>query len=785
MGKTITAPDEFVELFEQTQRHVERYFADKAFAPERGSVEISGQRYMLVRAASMSVEFYDMVRSIYGEEGEATSVAHSLLFDVAHAMGLADAHAFAERTGLTDQMTRLAAGPLIFANAGWAYVELSPESVPSLDHDYLMIYDHPYSFESDSWMKAKRSADRPVCVMNAGYSSGWCEYGLGRPLVAVEILCKARGDDSCRFIMSPPDRIQGHIQAYVQRHPELGDRIAHVETPGFFSKRVDRQLLQANAELERVARQRADDLSAINEQLRRDSRLHRSTEAALNVSKEFSQRLIEALPGGVVHVSADGTIQHANAEAARVLGVSFDPSTRRYVNEFAPTTIFEDGTPAPVSEYPVTKALLTGQPQPGVTLGVRKPDGAVSWAVFRAVPVRDPATQEVTGAIVTFLDITERKRFEEKVRHAQKLESLGVLAGGVAHDFNNLLVTILGNTSLARNTPGIDEKIIPLLDEVERGARRAAELTKQMLDYAGQGKFRLQAVDLPAAVREMAKLVKALIPKSVELHYHFQEGLPQVEADATQIRQVIMNLITNAAESIGERAGRVVISVDQTRLTDGDLEAYTGQSPAPGAYLSLDVADDGCGMDEATRARVFDPFFTTKFQGRGLGMATVLGIVRGHGGAIRIESREGFGTRVRVLFPVETAPPPMPTSAADRGMVLVVDDDPGVQKMVRRALMHRGFQILAASNGVEGISVFEEHRDAIRLILMDLTMPRMGGVEALREIRARGGKMPILLSTGYDVDVMGTQAQEFSGVLPKPYDVQDLWNAVERALAGA
>src|SRR3569833_119361 len=508
--------------------------------------------------------------------------------------------------------------------------------------------------------------------MTAGYSSGWCEYALGQPLVAVEILCRAKGDEACRFVMSPPGRLEGHVEAYAKRHPELAARLAKVETPGFFSKRVDRQLLQANAELGQLARQRADELTAVHEQLRRDGRLRRSTEAALNVSKEFSQRLIQALPGGVVHVSADGTLQHANAEASRVLGVSFDPSTRRYVNDFDAVTIFEDGSHAAASEYPVTKALVTGQPQPAMTLGVRKPDGVVSWAVFRAVPVRDPESQQVTGAIVTFLDITERKRFEEKVRQTQKLESLGVLVGGVAHDFNNLLVTILGNTSLARNTPGADERILPLLDEVERGARRAAELTKQMLDYAGQGKFRLQALELPSAVREMAKLVKALIPKGGELHYHFQEGVPPIEADATQVRQVIMNLLTNAAEAIGDRPGRVVISVDQTRVTESDLEAYTGQSPLPGPYLYLDVADDGCGMDEATRARVFDPFFTTKFQGRGLGMATVLGIVRAHAGAIRIDSREGFGTRVRVLFPVDTVPPRAAHSAERQGTILVV-----------------------------------------------------------------------------------------------------------------
>src|SRR3569623_620218 len=432
MGHTVSVPDEFVELFAQTQQPVARYFADKHFAPARGTVEISGQRYMLVRAASMSVEFYDMVRSIYGEEAEAAAVAHSLLFDVAHAMGLADAHAFAERTGLRDPMTRLAAGPMLFANAGWASVDLSPESVASLDGEYLLVYDPPYSFESDSWLKAGRSSDAPVCVMHAGYSSGWCEYGLGRPQVAVEIKCRARGDDACRFVMSPPGRIEGHVEAYAQRHPEVAARLAKVATPGFFSKRVDRQLLLANAAREQLARQRADELSAVHEQLRQDGRLRRSTEAAQNVSKEFSQRLLQALPGGVVHVSADGTIPHANSEASRVLGVSFAPSSRRYVIDFDAVTIFEDGSHAAASEYPVTKALVAGQPQPAMALGVRKPDGVVSWAVFRAVPVRDPESQQVTGAIVTFLDITERKRFEEKGRQTQLLESLGVLAGGVA-----------------------------------------------------------------------------------------------------------------------------------------------------------------------------------------------------------------------------------------------------------------------------------------------------------------------------------------------------------------
>jgi PAS domain S-box-containing protein len=752
MLKTVRVPEALAPLFERAQSYVERYFADQKSEPERARIEIAGQRYVLVRAGALSVEFYELVQRLYGRADEAQAVAHGLLFDLAHAMGLTDAGVFAERMDVRDPIARLSAGPIHFAYAGWAFVDISPESVPSPDQDCYLLYDHPYSFESDSWLAAGKSSEHPVCVMNSGYSSGWCEHAFGLPLVAAEIMCRAKGDAVCRFIMAPPERIEQRIRNYVERHPELSSRIVGYRVESFLSKRTDAQLLRSNLDLERREL----------------------------LTRELNARLIEALPGGVVEVGRDGSILNANAEAMRILGLSFEALTRRVVADFESETIFEDGSPATASQYPVSRALRTGQPQPAVTLGVRRRDGDVSWAVYKAVATRDPTTQEVTGAVVTLLDITERKRFEDKLRQTQKLESLGVLAGGIAHDFNNLLVTILGNASFAKSIAGSDPRLGPLLEQIELGAQRAAELTRQMLDYSGEGKLKVERLDLAGAVREMAKLLAALIPKQVELHYQFQEGLPVVEVDATQIRQVLMNLITNAAESMGDRAGRVVIALEQRFLPEAELDAYEHHSLKAGNFVVLSVKDMGSGMSEETRRKVFDPFFTTKFQGRGLGMAAVLGIVRGHNGAIRIDSQEGEGTEVRVLLPAREAISVAPT-AGERGTVLIVDDDQGVLAIVRRVLSASGYRVLTAANGVEGVACFEQHRSEIRLVLMDMTMPQMNGLDALQQIRKLDSGVPILLSSGYGASA-AVHSSEFSGVLMKPYSFAELLSAVEENL---
>lgn len=791
MLNTVRVPSAFAPLFEKAQEYVSRYFSEQRFTPEKARVEVSGQRYIFVRAQALSVEFFETVERLYpeAEREEALDVARRILFDVAHAMGMADAASFAAEMKLTDPISKLSAGPIHFAFAGWALVEIAEDSRPSPDDDFYLLYDHPYSFESDAWVTNSKTTTCPVCVMNAGYSSGWCERSFEMPLLAVELLCRARGDDVCRFIMAPPARLDEHIERYRREHPHLKDRLSAYRVPGFFAPRSNQQLQRANLELEDRVKERTRELNLANQQLELDIAEKNRAELELSAAHELNERLIEALPGGVVRVQRDGSIIGANAEAQRILGLSYDDLAQLFTADFSTVTVHEDGRPATPDEYPVSRALTTGQAQPGVTLGVRRPAGDTAWAVFRAVPIKSRDGQ-TTGAVVTFIDITERKQQEDerqalelKLRDAQRVESLGVLAGGIAHDFNNLLATILGNATFARSLVQGDTEIAPLLDEIELGAQRAAELTKQMLSYSGKGTFDLDALDLPDVVRELTHLLKASIHRLVELHYHFQEELPPIEADATQVRQVIMNLITNAAESLQDQRGRVVVSVKRVNLTAEDLGTISHSNMTPGRFLCLEVSDSGCGMDAETQSKIFDPFFTTKFSGRGLGLASALGIMRGHGGGIGIESEPGKGTRVRALFPVRSGGKTIRSKPTDGATVLVVDDDRSVRLFASRTLAAHGYRVLTASDGLEALQVFEAQEGTISLVIMDLTMPEMSGAQTLARIRRRGSTVPVLLSSGYSVDADELDAALFDGFLGKPYRAQDLLTAVATSLS--
>ncbi|MCE9593814.1 MAG: response regulator [Planctomycetes bacterium] len=410
--------------------------------------------------------------------------------------------------------------------------------------------------------------------------------------------------------------------------------------------------------------------------------------------------------------------------------------------------------------------------------------------------LKDPAGREF-GFLAINRDVTaqrraevEREELRGKMLQTQKLESLGILAGGIAHDFNNLLTGILGNAELALDNAGLGAHTRTALLAIQRSADRAADLTRQMLAYSGRAAFELSVTELSAEVREIGSLLGSSIAKKVDLRFELAPNLPPIEADRAQLQQLTMNLVINAAEAIGDEPGEVVVST--WAWTNGSVELdvqYPTDGLPPGRYAVLEVRDNGCGMDAETLRLIFDPFFTTKFTGRGLGLAAVIGIVRAHYGGLKVSSEVGRGTVFRVYLPFSTKERTSDDAGAlgqlaTRATVLVIDDEPVVTDLVATSLELFGHRVFVALSGEQGLAIFEAHADEIDVVLLDVTMPRLGAREILDALRRRRQDVRVVLSSGYaEAEVARQFAQgEFEGFIQKPYSPQTLQDGLRRAL---
>jgi PAS domain S-box-containing protein len=403
-------------------------------------------------------------------------------------------------------------------------------------------------------------------------------------------------------------------------------------------------------------------------------------------------------------------------------------------------------------------------------------------------PIHDK-TGQVVGVSHVARNITEQKRSAEQLRQTQKLESLGILAGGIAHDFNNLLTGILGNASLLTDLLPPYTSEWRSAEQIADAAERAAKLTQQMLAYSGRGRFVVEPVNISKHVRDIAALVQSSIPKSVELKLQLSEHPPLVEADTAQLQQLVMNLVINGAEAIGPEGGSLAVVTRPLFVTEEDIrELRLPEDLHAGLYAEIEVRDTGCGMDEATLSKIFDPFFTTKFTGRGLGLAAVQGIVRGHKGAIKVYSTPGVGTTFRVLLPASASAQAVTTHQAGvmpelngSGTVLVVDDEPVVRSTAKIALERVGYRVVLATNGGEAVDLFSSIAADVTLVLLDMTMPGLSGEETMERLRRIRPDVAIMVSSGFSE---AEALRRFSnmglaGFLQKPYSVRTLAEKVK------
>ena len=419
-----------------------------------------------------------------------------------------------------------------------------------------------------------------------------------------------------------------------------------------------------------------------------------------------------------------------------------------------------------------------------------RPDGGTRWlrSWGTVVPDGEGKPERMMG---TCLDITDQQASEEGLRQAQKLESLAVLAGGIAHDFNNLLTAILGNLELAMAVSDPGSPAAPYLERMAIGVGRASDLARQMLAYSGKGRVQVRAVDLNGLITDMTELITASLPKKARLALALDPSLLPIEADAAQIQQVVMNLVINAVESLEGGEGLITLRTEaQPPGPEDPALLFPGGHPPPGPCAVLRVEDSGAGMAPEVLARIFDPFFTTKPTGRGLGLSAMLGILRAHHGGIKVESERGHGTRFTLLFrQAEDLAPPEPARTggtfAPGGLVLVVDDEPEIRRAAAAMLERLGFRSLTAADGAEAVGLVRARAGELRLVLLDLSMPRLDGREAFEAIRALAPDLKVILCSGFDLqeaarDLVGRGLASF---LQKPYTARQLREAVETALA--
>ncbi|HVI03654.1 MAG TPA: response regulator [Enhygromyxa sp.] len=759
--KIVGVPDSLRPIFAEAERVVTDLFRSKRESSTEGTIEVAGERYVLVRAASLSVRFFELVRELYGPNhaSEADDFARNLLFDLAHGIGKSDAAAHARQCGIEDPLAKVAAGPVYFALSGWARVEIDPSSVLTADEHFVVIYDHTYSFEADAWLQAGKRADAPVCMMSAGYSSGWCEESFGLPLIATEIRCRAQGDDACRFVMAPPHRIEDRIAELGNAH-----RTALVRVPDFFArKRIEQELERSQSELRQ--------------------------------SERFLHNIVDNIPL-MVFVKEAKSLRFVlfNRAGERLIGVPRDQLLGKSDHDLFPAqqadfftandrAVLEAGTMLDIPEEPIDTA-----------------SGQRILHTFKDPILGDDGRPAFLLGISE--DITERKRQEQALAAAgralreakeeaeQASRAKSQFLANMSHEIRTPMNGILGMTELLSSMQ-LSVQQRDYVETIRQSAETLLHLLNGILDLSKVEAGHLQLESTSFSLREalgdaLHTLGVRAGRKGLELIQHIAAEVPDgLIGDPIRLRQVILNLVDNAVKFTDE--GEVVVRID-----------LVSREPTR-ASLCFEVSDTGRGIAIADQKRVFKAFeqanlVTTRISGgTGLGLAIASELVAMMGGKIELQSEVGRGSKFWFTVPFdldESVAGRMPRRSLVRDLpVLVVDDNATNRRVLAELLASWSLRPITANNGREALERLRSAATSgrpFRMALLDVVMPGMSGLDLARAIREdqrlRGLSVILLSSAGIGQEVVEARELGIGRFLTKPVKQSDLLGAIEREL---